>query len=103
MTLTRKVFPSLDLSFFSGVVIRSDSLLLDTLAAGFLFIALGKLKQLPDMSELSDLSMSLSFLSPFLLPVETLWYSGGDKEGEKRKGEMGKVTEIEKKQGDRSS
>lgn len=78
------------------MVIRSDSLLLDSLDAWFLFIAGGKLKQLPDISELS---VSPPFLSPFLLPVETV----GDREGEKRKGEMGKVTETEKKEGGRSS
>lgn len=55
------------------MVSGSDSALLHALAAWFLFVALGKLKQLPDLS----LSPPFSpFLSPFLLLVELLWYRG---------------------------
>lgn len=85
------------------MVIRSDSLLLDTLAAWFLFIALGKLKQLPDISELSDLFVSPPFLFPISAPSGDTVVQWGDREGEKKKEEMGKVTETEKKEGGRSS
>lgn len=81
------------------MVSGSDSALLYILAAWFVFIALGKLKQLPDLS----LSPPFSpFLSPFLLLVEMLWYreeqgriqeKGRDRMGEK---EQGRATETRK-------
>lgn len=74
------------LVFSLGVVIRADSLLLDIPAAWFLFIAMGKLKQLLDLPA-SPASSPL--LSPFLLPVETLWYRGGQGR-RKEKGRDGK-------------
>lgn len=81
------------------MVSGSDSALLYALAAWFLFIALGKLKQLLDLS----LSPPFSpFLSPFLLLVEMLWYreeqgriqeKGRDRMGGKEKG---RATETKK-------
>lgn len=63
-----------------GAMSRSDSLLLHTPAAWFLFIALGKLKQLPDLSV-------FPLLSPFLLSVVQ---EGRGVRKEKGRGGMGK-------------
>lgn len=83
------------------MVSGSDSALLYALAAWFLFIVLGKLKQLPDLS----LSPPFSpFLSPFLLLVEMLWYreeqgriqeKGRDRMGGKREGKSNRDQERE--------